>query len=246
MQTRRTIVIETSVVEYSVAGQSFEAFVARDPAWRGARAGVMVCHAWEWQDEFAREKARALAALGYVGFAADVYGKGRRAAPGNREQAAALMTPLVNDRAMLRQRLLTSLEAMRRAPGVDARRCAAIGYCFGGLCALDLARAGAEVGGVVALHGLLGGCAIPSARITARVLALHGWDDPMATPESVLAFAAEMREAGADWQLHAYGGTMHAFTNPAANDRAFGVQYRAEADRRSWAAMSDFLREVCG
>ena len=120
----------------------------------------------------------------------------------------------------------------------------AIGFCFGGLCALDVARSNADAAGVVSFHGLLNAPGNTADEIKPKVLALHGWDDPMATPDDVKAFGEEMTKAKADWQLHAYGGTMHAFTNPQANDPDFGTVYDADADRRSWQAMQNFLTEL--
>jgi dienelactone hydrolase len=132
-------------------------------------------------------------------------------------------------------------------PEVDAAHTAAIGFCFGGLSVLDLARTGADVAGVVSLHGIF----VPPGntdgnRITARVLALHGWEDPLATPEEVVGLASELTSMGADWQIHAYGNTTHAFTNPAADDWEGGKQYNAAADRRSWTATENFLAELFG
>ena len=155
------------------------------------------------------------------------------------------MTPLVEDRPELQKRVSAALSAMQAQPEVDSNQCAAIGFCFGGLCVLDLARIGSPIAGVVSIHGLFmapGNTA--GTAITAKVLCLHGYDDPMATPDSVLALATELSEAKADWQLHAYGRTMHAFTNPAANDPDFGTVYSETADRRSTAAIQGFLEEL--
>ena len=139
------------------------------------------------------------------------------------------------------------IEAARGCEGLDAGRVAAIGFCFGGLCVLDLARRGADLRGVVAFHGLLGAPeGLASVPVKARVLALQGHDDPMATPAQVLEFEQEMSARGADWQLHAYGNTLNAFTNPAAQNTDFGTQYDAAADRRSHAALLDFLSDIYG
>jgi dienelactone hydrolase len=237
--------MQTRTIEYTDAHGAYEGFVAV-PAGDGRRPAVMVCHAWEGQDDFAREEAERLAGMGYVGFAADVYGKGRRAPAGDKDAAGALMTPLVEDRALLADRLKTSLDAMKAQPEVDPDRCAAIGFCFGGLCVLDMARKNMSVRGVVSVHGLFFPSEIPTSPIRPKVLALHGYDDPMATPDLLVAFGKEMTDAHADWQVHAYGGTMHAFTSPAANDPGFGVRYSADADRRARAAMRGFLEELFG
>jgi len=140
-----------------------------------------------------------------------------------------------------------SLETLREQPEVDAGRVAAIGFCFGGLCVLDIARTGADLAGVVSFHGLFSAPGSTAGnRVRARILALHGWDDPMATPDAVLGLASELTSLGADWQLHAYGNTQHAFTNPAANDPRRGTVYDETADRRSWRAMTNFLDELFG
>jgi dienelactone hydrolase len=141
--------------------------------------------------------------------------------------------------------MLLALEQIGLQDEVDETRIAAIGFCFGGLCVLDLARTGADIRGVTSFHGLLTPSpATTGNRIAAKILVLHGWDDPMATPEHLVALGHELTRMEADWQIHAYGNAMHAFTNPAANNPDFGTVYQADADRRSWAAMRAFLAEV--
>lgn len=185
--------------------------------------------------------ARRLAERGYAAFVADLYGREHIGRP--REECRALMMELLGDRGLLRERLLAVLETARDQPEVDGARVAAIGFCFGGLCALDLARSGAEVEGVASFHGLLKPPPLPAIPISARVLVLHGWDDPLAPPDDVEALAAELSAAGADWQIHAYGGVMHGFTNPNARDPAAGILYDARAASRSWASLEAFLEE---
>lgn len=234
--------MRTETVPYREADAEFDAFVAF-PAGEGPRPAVVICHAWSGRQPFEEDKARALAALGYVGVALDVYGVGVR----GRDKASngALMTPLVQDRAKLRRRLLAGVEAAKAIEGVDATRIGAIGFCFGGLCALDIARAGADLRGVVSFHGILRGAeGIAPAPISAKVLVCHGQDDPMVPPEMVGAFVQEMVAAKADLRLHAYPAVMHAFTNPAANDPSFGTVYDAAADAASWTAMQRFFADV--
>jgi dienelactone hydrolase len=237
--------IVSNTVTYLDGDVVLEAFFAFDEAFSGRRPTVLINHTWAGRDEFVAEKAKKLAALGYVGFAVDMYGKGVLGT--SPEQNMKLMQPFTADRAMLQQRMNAALAAVRLMPWVDDTNIAAIGFCFGGLCSLDLARTSADIKGVVSFHGLL---TAPDNTlgntIKAKILALHGHDDPMVPPEQVLAFEQEMTEAGADWQLHSYGNTMHGFTNPLANDPAFGAVYKADADRRSWMAMQNFLTEIFG
>jgi dienelactone hydrolase len=235
--------IQTRSVEYTHEGKVFEGILAWDDRSSAPRPAVAVAHAWAGRSPFEVDKARRLAELGYVGFAMDVYGRGILG--NSKEENAALMTPLAQNRPLLQARLRAALEALLAQPEVDRQRVAAIGFCFGGLSVLDMARAGMPLKGVVSFHGLFtppGNTA--GLKIQAKVLALHGWDDPMAPPQAVLDFAREMTEAGADWQLHAYGHTMHAFTNPQANDPSFGTVYQPVADARSWQAMQNFLAEL--
>lgn len=211
------------------------------PAGEGPRPAVLIFPTIMGRSELELGFARRLAALGYTAMVADLYGE--VGLP--REQCREAMNALLADRALLQDRLLAVLEAFRAQPEVDAGRVAAIGYCFGGLCALDLARTGVDVAGVASFHGLFTppgeGEGIP---IRAKVLALHGWDDPMVPPQAVVALGEELTRAGADWQIHAYGGVMHGFTNPNANAPENGVEYDAAADRRSWSALEAFLAEV--
>ena len=204
---------------------------------------VIVCHAWAGCDAFAQRAGERLAELGYAAFVADLYGEGRVGT--SKEENAALMQPLIDDRTLLRDRLVTIYESLRSLEQVDAEKIAAIGYCFGGLCALDLARSGSPLLGFVSFHGLLAAPeGLPTEKISAKVLLLHGNLDPMVPTEQVLAVQKEMTEAGADWQMHMYGQTMHAFTNPQANDPDFGTVYSESADKRSWQSLVHFLEEV--
>ncbi len=204
---------------------------------------VLIAHQWAGLSYHERGKADELARLGYAGVAIDVYGQGVRGdAMGDN---SALMMPFLNDRAKLRGRLLAAIAAAKAEPSVDASRIAIMGYCFGGLCALDVARSGtSDVRGAVSVHGIFAPTGLAAQPIKAKVLVLHGWDDPMAPPKDVLSLAKEMTEAKADWQLHAYGNAMHAFTAVGANAPERGIRYDENADRRSWASMLGFLNEV--
>ena len=235
--------IQVQPLEYRDGDTLLRGQLAWDASAEESRPGVLVAHTWAGCGPFERGKAEDLAQLGYAALAVDMYGQGKLGS--GPDENAKLMAPLMDDRAMLQRRMRSALDTLQRLDLVDATRTAAIGYCFGGLCALDLARTGADLRAVVSFHGLLrppGNTA--GQRIQAKVLVLHGWDDPMAPPEHVEALGAELTSLGADWQIHAYGGTMHAFTNPKANNRAMGTVYDAQADRRSWAAMRHFLAEA--
>src|SRR6185436_16846770 len=187
-----------------------------------------------------------LAKLGYVVFAADIYGKGVR--PADVKEAAGFAGKYKGDRALLRRRVNAAFDVLKRQELADPRRLAAIGYCFGGTTALELARSGAELQGVVSFHGGLSSPAPDDARkIKARILALHGADDPFVPAPEVAGFEAEMRAASVDWQLVAYGGAVHSFTQKeAGNDNSKGSAYNEKADQRSWEAMKTFFGEIFG
>ncbi len=235
--------IISNTVDYLDDDVLLEGFFAYDDTFDGRRPTVLINHAWGGRDEFVAEKAKKLAELGYLAFAVDMYGKGVLGQ--DPQENAELMQPFMNDRAMLQKRINAALSAVKLMPWVDDSKIAAIGFCFGGLCVLDLARSGADIAAVVSFHGLLGAPDnISHPDIKARVLLLHGYDDPMAPPEQVFAIQQELTGVGVDWQMHVYGNTMHAFTNPHANDPGFGTVYQAVADKRSWFAMKNFLNEV--
>jgi dienelactone hydrolase len=217
--------------------------MAWDDQFSGSRPGVLVAHTIAGRSAFEERKAMELAELGYVGFALDVYGKGTQTTDidENRDRMMALR----EDRPLLQAHLHASLKTLREQSEVDESKLAAIGFCFGGLCVLDMARAGQELAGVASFHGILSAPGNTEGNsISAKVLVLHGWDDPLATPDELVALADELTAMGADWQLHGYGNTMHAFTNPAADDPEQGKNYNESADRRSWTAMRVFLAEL--
>jgi dienelactone hydrolase len=232
--------MQERLISYSEGDDSFDALVVT-PDGDGNRPAVLVCHAWGGRDEFAENKARKLAELGYVAAAIDVYGVGVRGT--DTDSCAALMTPLMEKPDVLRRRLTAAFQAVRTADGVDPNRMGSIGFCFGGLCSLLMARMGLPMAGAVSFHGLLKVGELLESKPRARMCVLHGQDDPMVPPEDVGAWAAEMKRVGADWQFHAYPNTVHAFTVPEANDADFGTVYNADADARSWATMRAFLAE---
>ncbi|MDX1735472.1 MAG: dienelactone hydrolase family protein [Halioglobus sp.] len=219
-----------------------EYYTPDDPA--GDLPVVLVTHAWDGLVDEVRDKAAKLADAGYIAFAIDVYGNGFTES--DTSKLMETLGPYMADRALLLSRMQAAATAARTIPGADTSRIAAIGYCFGGTAVLDLARGGSEgLRGVVSLHGGLAGNGLEQPDpIAAKVLVLHGEDDPLVPPEQVADFKAEMKARGADWQLVAYGDTMHGFTRPGANNPDFGAVYSASADRRSWQAMLAFFDEI--
>lgn len=237
--------IRTRPVEHVHDGAVLEGMLAYDEVTPGTRPTVLVFHTWSGRSDAMIDFARQLAAWGYRGYAADLFGKNVLGA--DREECEALMTPFVKDRAMLQSRLRHVVDVAAGLPEVDARNVAAVGFCFGGLCVLDLARIGANVKGVASFHGVLHPPANTAGnRIASKVIAFHGWDDPMAPAAAFVALAEELTAAKADWQLHAYGGAMHAFTAPLANDPKHGIMYHEPSARRSLIALRGFLTECLG
>lgn len=234
--------MSTETIRYQDGKVTLEGYVAY-PKTSAPTPAVLIAPAWAGRDHFACAKADALAELGYVGFAVDMYGDAKLGT--SVQENSALMTPFMQDREALRQRITAALDTVQNLKQVDKKRIAAMGFCFGGLCALDLARSGADILGVVSFHGLLTAPKnLPNKKIIAKVLALHGYDDPMGPPDQLLAFADEMTQSGVDWQIHAYGNTQHAFTNPEAHDEKLGLIYNKLAEKRSWQAMQNFFAEI--
>lgn len=235
--------MHTSNYLYHHGEQELHGFLAYDDSHDNPRPAVLVVHDWSGRNDFACEKATMLAELGYLGFALDMYGQGRIGE--STQEKTGLMEPLINDRQLLANRIRAAYDAVVAMPEVDYKRIAVIGFCFGGLCALDLARSGADLKAVVSFHGLLNKPKdIPNQPISAKILALHGYDDPMVKPDAVSVFCQEMTEAEVDWQVHIYGNTQHAFTNPQAHDMQLGTVYNQTAEKRAFQAMTNFLEEV--
>jgi dienelactone hydrolase len=238
--------IKTQEVEYEHRGTKLLGYLAYDDAVQGKRPGVIVVHEWWGHNDYSRRRAEQLARLGYVGFAIDMYGKGVRASAV--EEAAKMAGQFKNDRKLMRERAAAGLETLKKQQQVDPARLAAMGYCFGGQVSLELARSGADLKGVVSFHGALD-TPNPSdgKNIKGAVLVCHGADDPFVPAEHVQAFEKEMRDAKVDWQLIAYGGAVHSFTNPDIDKVGLkGAAYNAKADRRSWQHMQAFFEELFG
>jgi dienelactone hydrolase len=236
--------IKSHVTEYKQGQTVCEGLLVYDDATSGKRPGVLIAHQWKGLTAYEKRRAEMLARLGYVVFCADIYGKGVRA--DNPQDAAKLANQYKGERPLLRARVNAAFDQLKKHSLVDARRTAAIGYCFGGTTVLELARSGANVGGVVSFHGGLNTPTPEDAKqIKSKVLALHGADDPHVPPAEVTAFEEEMRKAKVDWQLVAYGGAVHSFTmKEAGDDNSKGAAYHEKADQRSWEAMTAFFAEI--
>ena len=233
----------TQHLDYSDGSETLEAYIAYEET-DTQKPLVLVAHDWSGRRDFACKAAERIASMGYVGFALDMYGKGIFGTDGDTDLNSSLMNPLASDRNLLRKRVGAAFVAGRNIPQVDAAKVAAMGYCFGGMCVLELARSGADILGVISIHGIFSPGEVTNEEIKAKVLCLHGHDDPMVPPEQVLAFESEMNQAGVDWQVHVYGNTMHAFTNPAANNPDFGAMYKEAAEKRTYQALANFLEEI--
>jgi dienelactone hydrolase len=236
--------IATETHLYGPPANPLEGFVAYEQARQGKRPGILVIHTWRGLDDYVRCRTRMVAELGYVGLAADIFGKG--VMPKDVPERQALLDKYLGNRVLLRERCRAGLDALRAHPMVDPGRLAAIGYCFGGCAVLELARSGADVRGVVSFHGLLSSPTPADARnIRASVLVLNGAEDPRVPLSDVEAFHKEMREAAVDWQLVHYGNAVHSFTDRGAgNNTSAGSAYNERADARSWNAMKAFLDEI--
>jgi dienelactone hydrolase len=236
--------IKTQAVEYKIGDTVFEGLLAWEDATNSKRPAVIVVHEWWGNNDYPRKRAEMLAQLGYVGFAIDMYGKGKLTE--DPKVAGEWSTAVRNDTKSALARLQAGLDTLKAQPMVDPDKIAAIGYCFGGTCVLEMARNNFPVRGVVSFHGgLAGGDPNRSEPIQPRVLACHGADDPFEPPQAVTEFMDEMRKRKADWQIISYGGAVHSFTNRGVDKHNIpGARYNKSADQRSWRAMQDFLSEL--
>ena len=238
--------VETKTLAYQEGTTELEGWLAMPKNEVAKKAAVLIIHDWTGVQDYSKKRAEQLAGLGCVVLVADIYGKGIR--PSNPKDSAAEAGKYKADRALFRARLLAGLEELKKQPNVDPNRIAAIGYCFGGTGVLELARAGAEVKGVVSFHGSLDSPVPADGRnIKTKVLILHGADDPYVPAEGIAAMTAEFNAAKVDWQMISYSGAVHSFTNKGAGDDASkGNAYNAFADARSWIHMRTFFDEVFG
>ncbi|HEX2869140.1 MAG TPA: dienelactone hydrolase family protein [Ignavibacteriales bacterium] len=242
MNTEAKIV--TRSVDYESDGVKLQGYLAYDDAQKGKRPAVLIVHEWWGLNDYPKKRAEMIAKLGYVAFAADMYGKGVIAK--TPEEAGKLASQFRQDRMLTRKRITAALDVLKKYDFVDDSKIAAIGYCFGGMVALELARSGADIKGVVGFHTSLDTPRPDDAKnIKAKILICTGANDKSVPPEMRQAFQKEMDSGGVDWQMNIYSGAVHSFTNPASgNDPSRGVAYNANADRRSWDAMKLFFREI--
>ena len=231
-------------IAYNDGDVSLQGFLAFDDAVSGRRPGVLIMPEAFGLGANAKARAAQLATLGYVALAGDPYGEGREFT--DLQAAMQVAGGLMADPAKFRARARAGIDKLASLPQVDPTRLAAMGYCMGGTFALELARDGTPLRGVVSFHGGLQTQRPAAAgQIKAKVLVCHGADDPMIQTPQVNAFVEEMTQAGADWQLVSYGGTVHSFTNPQADGTMLpGIKYNAQSDARSWQAMRNFFAEV--
>ncbi len=229
--------------------ETFEGSVSFDESNSSKRPGILVCHAYGGHSDFEIKKSEELATLGYFAFAIDIYGQGKRGS--NPQESLELMNELNSDRALLQSRMIHAHKTLCDFDLVDVSKTGAIGFCFGGQCAIDLARAGEDISGVVSFHGLYdppiakpGQNLKGTTNIKSEILVLHGYDDPMATPKNMIDLADELKSKNAKWQIHAYSKVGHAFTNPLANDLNAGLFYSEEADKHSWNEMKYFFNRI--
>lgn len=236
--------IQTKSIEYQHGDVTLQGYLAYDATTTVKRPGILVIHEWWGHNEYAQMRARQLAELGYVAFALDMYGKGK--VTNDPQKAAGFAGGFYQDRNLMRERAAAGLAVLAKQNFTDTERIAVIGFCFGGTAALELARSGADLSGIVSFHGGLNTPNPEDAKnIKAPILVLHGADDPYVKGEEVQAFQEEMRNAGVDWQMIYYGDAVHAFTNPAAGgDKSRGTAYNERAARRSWSAMKVFFDEI--
>jgi dienelactone hydrolase len=237
------VVVKT--VEYRDEATVLEGKVAFDDSIPGKRPGIVVVHEWTGLGKYVTSRIEQLASLGYVAFAADIYGKGIR--PNDPQNAGKVADSFKNNIPLLRKRTELAVQELKKMKEVDSQNLAAMGYCFGGTSALELARSGANLQGFISFHGGLSTLSPQDAKnIKGEVLVFTGADDPHVPPAEVLAFQKEMQDAHVShWELVSYGNAVHAFTNPdSGSDNSKGAAYNAEADHKSWEAMKLFLNRI--
>ena len=239
--------IEGKTVEYSAQGLVMKGYLAHAESIKEKQPGVLVVHEWWGLNEYARQRARMLAELGYTALAVDMYGDGKQAM--HPDEAGKFSSELMKNFDSAKARFMAAMDFLKQQPTVDPTRIAAIGYCFGGGVVLNLARQGVDLKGVASFHGAL--AAVKPAQpgvVKAKILVLNGADDKFIPPEQIEAFKQEMKSAGADFQFISYPGAVHSFTNPEATalGKKFNLPlaYNADADKKSWVELKEFLNRI--
>ena len=238
-------IVRTSI-QYRQGNTDLEGLLVYDNSVQTPLPGILVFPEWWGLNDYPKHRAEQLAQLGYVAFAADMYGK--NVTTDNPAEAGKFSGQVKGDLDLMRARAQAALDILAKDPHVDRNHIAAIGYCFGGTVALELARSGADLAGVVSFHGGLDTARPEDAKnIKAKVLVCTGGEDAFVPPAQVAAFEDEMRQGNVNWQVIVYGGAHHAFTNPAADSHHIpNIAYNPDADRRSWVAMRAFFEEIFG
>ncbi len=234
-------------VEYKSGETTFRGYLASNPDIEGPRPGVLVVHEWWGHNAYARKRARMLAEIGYTALAVDMYGDGKLAE--HPEDARTFSSAVMKNLASAEARFLSAKELLESHETVDAKRIAAIGYCFGGGVVLHMARAGVDLSGVASFHGSLGTQApAEKGKVEASVLVCHGADDGFIPDDAIVAFKKEMKDAEVDMRFIAYAGAVHSFTNPDADEfgKKFGIPlaYNEDADKQSWKDLQAFFKEI--
>jgi dienelactone hydrolase len=233
-------------VMYKAGDLAMQGYLAYDDSIAGKRPGILVVHEWWGHNEYARARARMLAELGYTALAVDMYGEGKQAE--HPDDAGKFASEVRQNMPAATQRFSAAMQLLQQHPTVDPEHIAAVGYCFGGGVVLEMARQGLDLDAVVSFHGSLAtDKPAASGMVKARILVCDGADDKMSTPEQIQAFHREMKAAGVDYKFISYPGAKHSFTNPGADIYAekfnIPVGYNAEADKKSWQDMQDFLKD---
>ena len=236
--------VKTEIVEYKDGDVTLKGFLAYNTNSTEKLPAVIIVHEWWGLNEYPKMRAQQLAELGYAAFAVDMYGDGKVASSG--EEAGKLAGSIRGDIPKLRKRINVALDWLKQNPHVNPNKIAVIGYCFGGTVALELARSGADIKGVVTFHGGLGTPNPADTKdVKAKILVCTGGDDKFVPQTDIMAFQKEMNDAKVDWQMNVYSGAVHSFTNPkSGNNPAMGVAYNENADKRSFEAMKQFFIEI--
>lgn len=229
-------------IDYTIGDKKFQGVLMMSS--KKKAPSIVILHNWMGVTDESIKQANRFKDLGYNVFVVDIYGKDTR--PKNTEQAAAISNIYKTDRKLLRQRIIEGIEVFKKQKGVNANKIAALGYCFGGTAAMELARSGYDIDGVIAFHGGLDSTGVDEgAKIKTKILAMRGQEDPYMKLEEIMAFVNEMRAHKVNFELITYPYAVHSFTEKdAGDDTSKGAAYNEQADKRSFARAKDFLAEI--